>query len=106
MLRLSNSNVSLIQGLIALKGLKTTLRLVLYKAWYLQKAWRLKASLEFENKWEDEGEEEKTLLLRAPLVAIGAQKHTTLLLSFFFQNRCGDGKYPLIHSVGHVLNAC
>merc|ERR1719193_339539 len=23
-----------------------------------------------------------------------------------FNNRCGDGKYPLIHSVGHVLNAC
>ena len=36
MLRLSHSNVSLIQGLIAVKGLKTTLRLVLYKACYFR----------------------------------------------------------------------
>ena len=63
MLRLGNANAIVIQGLIAPKGLDCLKALI---------------SWEFENKPEGEGEggegEEKTLLLRAPLVAIGAQK--------------------------------
>ena len=48
--------VSVIQGLIATKGLKAG------------------GVFKFENKPEEEEGEEKKLLLRAPLVAIGAQK--------------------------------
>ena len=60
MLRLSNAKASVIQGLIAPKGLDCLKALI---------------SWEFENKPEGEGEGgEKTLVLRAPLVAIGAQK--------------------------------
>ena len=62
MLRQSHANAIVIQGLIAQKGLDCMKSLI---------------SWEFENKPEGEGEGgegEKTLLLRAPLVAIGAQK--------------------------------
>ena len=58
MLRLGNANAIVIQGLIAPKGLDCLKALI---------------SWEFENKPEGEGEG-KTLVLRAPLVAIGAQK--------------------------------
>ena len=58
MLRLGNANAIVIQGLIAQKGLDCLKALI---------------SWEFENK-PDEGEGGKTLVLRAPLVAIGAQK--------------------------------
>ena len=61
MLRLGNANAIVIQGLIAQKGLDCLKALI---------------SWEFENKPEG-GEGEgggKTLVLRAPLVAIGAQK--------------------------------
>ena len=60
MLRLSNAKTSVIQGLIAPKGLDCLKALI---------------SWEFENKREGEGGEgEKTLVLRAPLVAISTQK--------------------------------
>ena len=66
MLRLSNANASVMQGLIAQKGLDCLKALI---------------SWEFENKpeGEGEGEEGKTLVLRAPLVAIGAQKIRVIL---------------------------
>ena len=56
MLRLGNANAIVIQGLIAQKGLDCLKAL---------NSWK------FENKPEEGG---KTLVLRAPLVAIGAQK--------------------------------
>ena len=60
MLRLGNANAIVIQGLIAPKGLDCLKALI---------------SWEFENKPEGEGGEgEKTLVLRAPLVAISTQK--------------------------------
>ena len=64
MLRLGNANAIVIQGLIAPRGLDCLKALDSWK---------------FENKpeggeGEGEGEEGKTLVLRAPLVAIGAQK--------------------------------
>ena len=59
MLRLSNAKASVLQGLIAQKGLKA--------------AWRLYFLGNFENK-PSEGEKKNTLL-RAPLVAIGSQKY-------------------------------
>ena len=62
MLRLSNAKASVIQGLIAPKGLDCLKALI---------------SLKFQNKPEEgEGEEgeKKTLVLRAPLVAIVPQK--------------------------------
>ena len=64
MLRLSNANAIVIQGLIAQKGLDCLKALDSWK---------------FENKPEGEGEGEGgegkiTLVLRAPPVAIGAQK--------------------------------
>ena len=68
MLRLSNTKASLIQGLIALKGLKTTL-----------KAWQGFNSLG-EANGETTTKTKKTLFLRAPLVAIGAQKSCILKL--------------------------
>ena len=64
MLRLGNANAIVIQGLIAPKGLDCLKALI---------------SWEFENKPEGKGDfggnKQKTLFLRAPLVAIGAQKH-------------------------------
>ena len=62
MIRLRNGNASVTQGLIALKGLDCLKALFPWK---------------FENKpprgfWMKN--KQKTLLLRAPLVAIGAQK--------------------------------
>ena len=64
MLRLGNAKAILIQGLIAPKGLDCLKALI---------------SWEFENKPEKGGmadeKEKKTLFLRAPLVAIGAQKY-------------------------------
>ena len=60
MLRLGNANAIVIQGLIAPKGLDCLKALI---------------SWEFENKPEGGGEGgRKTLILTAPLVAIGAQK--------------------------------
>ena len=62
MLRLGNANAIVIQGLIALRGLDCLKALI---------------SWEFENKPEGGGVwlmKKKTLVLRAPLVAIGAQK--------------------------------
>ena len=62
MLRLGNANAIVIQGLIAPKGLDCLKALI---------------SWEFENKPEmggGYGRWKKTLVLRAPLVAIGAQK--------------------------------
>ena len=60
MLRLGNANAIVIQGLIAPEGLDCLKALI---------------SWEFENKPEGEGGEgEKTLVLRAPLVAISTQK--------------------------------
>ena len=66
MLRLSNANAIVIQGLIAQKGLDCLKALI---------------SWEFENKPEKGGmaDEKKTLFLRAPLVAIGAQKRLVCL---------------------------
>ena len=76
MLRLGNANAIVIQGLIAQKGLDCA---------------KILNSWKFENKPEGEGGEgegeEKTLLLRAPLVAIGAQQ----------------GKKALAHSVARCL---
>ena len=67
MLRLGNAKAIVIQGLIAPKGLSDSLKALI--------------SWEFENKPEKGGmaDEKKTLFLRAPLVAIGAQKYTLYL---------------------------
>ena len=61
MLRLGNANAIVIQGLIAPKGLDCLKALISWK-------------FEKEPEGEGEGEGGKTLVLRAPLVAIGAQK--------------------------------
>ena len=67
MLRLGNANAIVIQGLIAQKGLDCLKALI---------------SWEFENKPEGEGG--KTLVLRAPLLAIGAQKRIQKFMYIFF----------------------
>ena len=62
---LMHGNVSVIRGLIAIKALKA-------------KGWRAKGFIK-NLKISAERRDKNTLLLRVPLVAIGAQKHILFL---------------------------
>ena len=84
MLRLGNANAIVIQGLIAPKGLDCLKALV---SWKDDKKTKRQNDKTTKRQWRQNDKKTVTLFLRAPLVAIGAQKNQRIKTESTFNKK-------------------